>query len=137
MLLIGIDPDVDTIAPTIKETATDEGVLIIPTLSQSQKAIDIVNALLNFSCFDLVFIDGDHRYETVKADFENYVSYCTHGSVIAFHDIFADHTDEVGVWRFWDEIKDKYEAKEFHHKGGTGIGAIKVRPSARPPAANG
>jgi len=34
----------------------------------------------------LLFIDGDHRYATVKADIANWVSKIVPGGVVAFHD---------------------------------------------------
>ncbi|MBM3822050.1 MAG: class I SAM-dependent methyltransferase [Verrucomicrobia bacterium] len=35
---------------------------------------------------ELLFIDGAHEYEAVKADFENYEPWLMEGGVIAFHD---------------------------------------------------
>lgn len=63
--------------------------------------------------FDLLFIDGDHSYEGVKADFNNYSPFVRSGGIIAFHDI-CEHAPETGceVKRFWDELNpDDFEAK--------------------------
>jgi predicted O-methyltransferase YrrM len=57
--------------------------------------------------YDMIFIDGDHTYEGVKRDFENYAWL---GARIVLHDI--NHPDEgedgseFGVRRFWREMKD-------------------------------
>lgn len=51
--------------------------------------------------FDLVFIDGDHRYEYVKYDYGFYG--CGASKVIAFHDV-AGLRDCEGVERFWHEL---------------------------------
>lgn len=48
--------------------------------------------------YDLVFIDGDHGYDSVKADHEHYGKRAT--KVIAFHDIAGLRQCE-GVQRFW------------------------------------
>ena len=49
----------------------------------------------------LMFIDGDHRYEGVRADFEYWDPYVVPGGKIAFH----DSTDlEVGPYRLIQEI---------------------------------
>lgn len=58
--------------------------------------------------FDLVFIDGDHAYQSVKQDYNNvgqFARYCV------FHDIDDDfiRNDSSlngGSPRFWNEIKD-------------------------------
>jgi len=65
---------------------------------------------------DLLFIDGDHSYEGVKQDFENFSGLVREGGFIIFHDILDSEVHrKVGCYvnRFWNEIKDKYESYEF------------------------
>lgn len=79
---------------------------------------------------DYVFIDGDHRYEGVKKDFETYGSMVRTGGVIAFHGI-AEHPPEsrCQVADFWNEVKPHYRHSEFiEHpdQGWAGIGVLFV-----------
>lgn len=75
---------------------------------------------------DLLFIDGDHRYEGVKRDFELYSPLVRKGGLIALHDI-VDHPIETGceVRKFWMEVKDKYQnieiVKDLEKWGGIGV----------------
>jgi len=65
---------------------------------------------------DVLFIDGDHSYEGVKADYENFYDLVRPGGFIIFHDILdSDVHRKVGCYvnRFWNEIKDKYDSYEF------------------------
>lgn len=61
--------------------------------------------------FDLIFIDGDHDYKSVKFDFSEYLPYA--GKVIAFHDILGLRGCE-GVSEFWYELKRGYKDTEMH-----------------------
>jgi predicted O-methyltransferase YrrM len=63
---------------------------------------------------DFLFIDGDHTYSGVKADFEMYSSLVRPGGLIAFHDIL-DRPDVPGleVHQFWSEIKTRFETSEL------------------------
>lgn len=42
-------------------------------------------------CFDVVYIDGDHRYEQVKKDVVNYSILVRQGGFLAGHDYCEDH----------------------------------------------
>lgn len=53
---------------------------------------------------DILFIDGSHVYEDVKADFEAFYPYVKKGGVIAFHDIRGMWE---GVIKYWAEVKNK------------------------------
>ena len=56
--------------------------------------------------YDMLFIDGDHRYERVKHDFNKYSELVKPGGVILIHDVT---NRRFGVKEFWPEITwDKF-----------------------------
>ena len=74
--------------------------------------------------YDLVYIDGDHSYEGVKADWKNFGKLAT--KVIGFHDI---DNPNMGVKQFWNELKNAYRHEEIilisnENKSHRGIGII-------------
>jgi cephalosporin hydroxylase len=50
---------------------------------------------------DFIFIDGDHSYEGVKADFHGFRPMLAKGGILAMHDI---NLQDSGVPTFWTEI---------------------------------
>jgi predicted O-methyltransferase YrrM len=90
----------------------------------------MVENILKGRKLDFLFIDGDHRYEGVKMDFEMYGKLVGKGGIIAFHDI-CPHPPQTGceVNKFWCEIKNRYEHIEIikdWKQGWAGIGVIYV-----------
>lgn len=79
--------------------------------SQELKTWQKVSDLLGPTPVQFLFIDGDHSYEGVSKDFENYRGLVRPGGLIAFHDVIHTerHTkDGVEVPRFWDELVQQY-----------------------------
>jgi len=58
-----------------------------------------LKGLLAGKPINLLFIDADHSYDSVKKDFEIYGPLTRH--IIAFHDI---RTEQVHVRLFWEEL---------------------------------
>jgi predicted O-methyltransferase YrrM len=99
---------------------------LIQHCSQLESTKKEVEKLLDGDLLDFLFIDGDHRYENVKKDFEMYSPLVKKGGRIALHDI--NYAEEGGVHKLWDEIKDNYGYVElkFHPKQEKGIGLIMI-----------
>ena len=76
---------------------------------------------------DLLFIDGDHSGEGVRADYLLYRDLVRPGGAIAFHDIVDGDPQLVGgVPRFWQSVRTP-DAREFiadPWQGGWGIGVL-------------
>ena len=80
---------------------------------------------------DFLFIDGDHTYEGVKTDFQDYGPLVRPGGLIGLHDILPrPDLPEIQVDRFWTELRDKYDCEELIGREGSGrkigIGLIYV-----------
>lgn len=61
---------------------------------------------------DLLFIDGDHSYEGVKADWDNFTPHMSTFGVVVFHDAIWElkrdsewYRRDMGVPRFVDELR--------------------------------
>jgi hypothetical protein len=68
--------------------------------------------------YQLVMIDGDHSYEGVRADWENYGHL---GECVTFHDIA---NKELGVAKLWKELGSEWNGRSAEFVCPMGIGVI-------------
>lgn len=76
---------------------------------------------------DLLHIDGRHRYEDVREDFETYRPKLSDRAVVLVHDT-REFDHDFGVHRFWAEVEATVPSFEFLH--GHGLGVLAWGPKA-------
>lgn len=82
-----------------------------------------VSEAAHWGPYDLAFIDGDHSYEGVHADFDNYAPMVRPGGIIAFHDVCRY---EPGVMKLADELHERNMTVRFYDPRTDGSGILAV-----------
>jgi predicted O-methyltransferase YrrM len=95
--------------------------------SHADSTLATLTALLEGRPVDMMFIDGDHTYDGVKADYEMYSPLVRPGGLIGFHDI-CQHPSMpfVQVNRFWATLDGDLETFVSFPPTWGGIGVIRV-----------
>lgn len=91
------------------------------TIVGDSHATETIKEIISYGPYDFIFIDGDHSYEGVCADWETALRVAAPRAVIALHDIICTRTPEedltygpCDVSYLWQEIKlDTYRVEEF------------------------
>jgi predicted O-methyltransferase YrrM len=100
--------------------------------SQCGETLGRVERFFDANPVDVLLVDGDHAYESVRRDCDLYVPLVRSGGLVAIHDI-VDGPDELvgGVPRFWQELRgsleDVTELVESRAQRGFGIGVGRKR----------
>ena len=84
--------------------------------SAEDSTVERVREALGDRKVDFLFIDGNHKDEAPKIDFEKYSPFVRKGGIIALHDIAGSINEEhcKGVIDLWKEIKETNDtAEEF------------------------
>jgi cephalosporin hydroxylase len=109
----------------------------LPLDSHSASTRNRLIELLDGRPVDLLYIDGDHTYEGVRADFAGYTPLVAPEGRVAFHDIVSGDAERSGgVPRFWSELKAQMheEPLEFvddWNQNGLGIGVLRGAEARR------
>jgi cephalosporin hydroxylase len=114
----------------------DQQIHLMNGSSYAPQTFERVRAALAGQPIDLLFIDGDYRYEGVKRDFLLYRRLMREGGLIMFHDILPDHGTRHGrpsmncagdVPILWNQLKPHYRHREFFRdpdQDGLGLGIL-------------
>ena len=89
-------------------------------ISLVRKTFDEALSEFDNDSIDILHIDGLHTYEAVKHDFENWLGKVKKDGIVLLHDTSVT-TEDFGVYKLWDEIKEKYKTLEFEHSHGLGV----------------
>ena len=85
-----------------------------------QSTFDQASEHFSENSIDLLHIDGLHKYQDVKHDFEIWLPKMTKKGIILFHDTIVRERG-FEVWKLWQELKDIYINYEFKYGNGLGI----------------
>lgn len=78
---------IDTVRENVKKFGFNPNrIIFFPTLSQDTNTIE----MLKDYTINTVFIDGDHRYEAVEADWENYSALVMKGGYVVLDDYVGE-----------------------------------------------
>lgn len=88
-----------------KNNISKSNINLIQGDSTNPNTISRLESLLKNSTIDLLFIDGNHSYEGVKSDFENYINFTSDRAIVVFDDY---NKNWPGVVKFCNNDLKKY-----------------------------
>ena len=77
-------------------------------LSSDTNSKNTIENIKKLGLYDIIFIDADHKYESVKKDYYNYKNFLSKKGLIIMHDIFLPNS---GSKKFWNELKSRNKRK--------------------------
>ncbi len=92
-----------------------------------QKTFDEALADIEDASIDVLHIDGLHTYDAVRHDFESWRGKLSEHGVVLFHDT-AVREGDFGVWRFWQEVRERWPSFAFEHSSGLGVLLVGAKP---------
>jgi predicted O-methyltransferase YrrM len=136
-LIVSIDLTIAPHTAALRERFARPGQRLVSIAGDSHSEEETaaeLERLLAGEKLDVLFIDGDHSYEGIRADFERYAPLVREGGIIALHDINEDFGADSpsisgDVPRFWRELKERHRTEELiadPEQDGYGIGIVYV-----------
>ncbi len=114
----------------------EQNVHLLRADSHAAETLEQLKSILDGQPIDFLFIDGDHTYDGVKADFESYSQLVRSGGHVVLHDVLPNtETPRIQVDRYWSELRGQYETNEIvaDETAPRRIGIGVVRINATPP----
>ena len=93
--------------------------------SHTDEVLNKVKSKLGGHKLDMLFIDGDHSLDAVKADFEMYLPLVKQGGIIVLHDVIWYCLPYAEVSVYWKRIKHIFPYIEIAmNNNSSGVGII-------------
>lgn len=90
--------------------------------SHSESSVHSLRSLLDGRPLDALFVDGDHTYAGVCADWMTYGPLVRPGGLVAFHDLVPPHESSgVEIHRLWAELTRTHAGESCIREWGIGI----------------
>jgi predicted O-methyltransferase YrrM len=76
---------------------------------------DLIDDVAELGPYDWIYLDADHAYAAIAADWHAYAPLLAPGGVVVLHDIIACPVrhPEIEVPRFWGELHAAYQTTEI------------------------
>lgn len=88
--------------------------------SHDKAVIEKLRNVLDGRRVDILFIDGDHSYEGMLADYNDYSPFVRSGGIIAVHDTY--YLEAVG--RAWRDLPAENKVEHEYNQSSLGIGIV-------------
>lgn len=72
---------------------------------------------------DLLHLDGFREYDGAAHVLERWLPKLSDRGVLMLHDVAA-HGAGFGVWRLWEELRERFPTLEFQHAEGLGVACV-------------
>lgn len=100
--------------------------------SHAMETLEELKGILEGREIDFLYLDGDHKYEGVKLDWDMYSPLVRSGGIVALHDVSYRGRPKFGVTRFYTELIKEFtdhaeftkDNKPFTEKNKRGTGVI-------------
>jgi cephalosporin hydroxylase len=96
------------------EQWADEADTVLTLLQGMSQDPDLIEKARELGPYDFIFIDADHTYPAVSADWANYRPMLAEGGVFAFHDTQHIGDSSYGVEQLWNEITSQPDVRWLH-----------------------
>jgi Methyltransferase domain/Glycosyl transferase family 2 len=87
--------------------------------------MDHAEAALRFDegSVDLLHLDGFRDYDALKSVLDTWLPKVSSRGVLLLHDTNS-HGQDFGVWRVWEELRERFPTLEFRHGQGLGVACV-------------
>ena len=118
VVVVGVDPEI--VDERLFRSWAPDNVDLRFVVGRSGNPVTVRSVMSLLPRYDWVFIDGDHHYDCVNAD---WLAYASVKQTVVFHDVFSQVNHDQQVPLFWNDLKAAgWKTEEFSSDAGAAAG---------------